>query len=479
MSFCTFDSTAGMYDSTPIENMFLAEYLPTAPDVYLRVYLYLRMTLVHPEMGDTVDEVCRVLRIERDSFDNAMTYWERQGLIQRTQDNPPAWSFLPVMRGAPSAMDSDYYKYRDFNQSLQAIFGGDNLLHPKEYETAHDWLNVFGFTQDAVLLAVRTQRKHTKAKKPNLNAFFKKLNEKMLSYAERGLTTVDKLRPALEFDDSVYALAEKLIARFSMNRAATEDELALVKKWLEEWKYAEKDVLDACAETIKATRPSFGYLDTVLKKRLDVERTRDFPALQKVLRELGDNVLPTEDMQGVYRAWIEAGFEPETILLAARQCARRRRHSFDALSRLIDDWRGNGIFAFDAAEAYLSRMNQSRDKVHALLLRAGKDRSVQMGDIRMYEEWRETWADDVLAFAADCAKDMQLPMRYMDKLLKGWRAAGVKTLSDAKAQRENHAEKGTAAQNPALNYQQRPASEIDLSGYFLNLTDDDTEGDAT
>ena len=37
MPFCSFSEGAAMFDVTPIENMFLLEYLPTAPEGFLRV----------------------------------------------------------------------------------------------------------------------------------------------------------------------------------------------------------------------------------------------------------------------------------------------------------------------------------------------------------------------------------------------------------------------------------------------------------
>ena len=51
MPFCSFSEGAAMFDVTPIENMFLLEYLPTAPDGFLRVYLHARMLCLHPELG--------------------------------------------------------------------------------------------------------------------------------------------------------------------------------------------------------------------------------------------------------------------------------------------------------------------------------------------------------------------------------------------------------------------------------------------
>ncbi len=37
MPFCSFAEGAAMFDATPIENMFLLEYLPIVPDDFLRV----------------------------------------------------------------------------------------------------------------------------------------------------------------------------------------------------------------------------------------------------------------------------------------------------------------------------------------------------------------------------------------------------------------------------------------------------------
>ena len=145
MPFCSFDRNAGMYDSTPIENMFLMEYLPSAPEDFLRVYLYARMLCLHPELGDGMDELARALNMDEDKVFDAMTYWERQGLVRRLTDRPPTYAILPVMQGVSgmsSPMESDYYEYRDFNANLQSIFCSE-LLQPKQYAMANDWIRIF------------------------------------------------------------------------------------------------------------------------------------------------------------------------------------------------------------------------------------------------------------------------------------------------------------------------------------------------
>ena len=83
MPFCSFSEGAAMFDVTPIENMFLLEYLPTAPDGYLRVYLYARMLCLHPEVGGELKDMAKALHMEEEAVFNAFSYWERMGLVER------------------------------------------------------------------------------------------------------------------------------------------------------------------------------------------------------------------------------------------------------------------------------------------------------------------------------------------------------------------------------------------------------------
>ena len=40
MAFCAFDDSAALFDSTPVENMFITEYMLRAPGDFVKVYLY-------------------------------------------------------------------------------------------------------------------------------------------------------------------------------------------------------------------------------------------------------------------------------------------------------------------------------------------------------------------------------------------------------------------------------------------------------
>ena len=92
------------------------------------------------------------------------------------------------------------------------------------------------------------------------------------------------------------------------------------------------------------------YLDRVLegRRRGDGER---FDGLKAALREMDIREAPTPDQLAWYAERLQEGFEPETVRLAAVQCARKRKLRFDDLRWMVGKWAELGLFRFDAAKS--------------------------------------------------------------------------------------------------------------------------------
>ena len=270
MSTFSFAEGAAMFDSTPIENLFLMEYLPIAPEVNLRVYLYARMLALHPELGGDTRELARALRIDEDAVYGAFAYWEQQGLARRLTDRPPTYELIsPRAEGAFAAnpMERDYYAYRDFNASLQALFGA-KVIDSHEYRVANDWLNVLGYDQAAALRLAEYGIATSRSKEPGPVGVFKRMDKLAAAWADRGCRTLEDVERAIAERDGVNAVAQAVLKRFNLRRAPSLDELECVKRWTGEWGYTEQQIVEACEETTKARTPTFAYLDKILKNRL-------------------------------------------------------------------------------------------------------------------------------------------------------------------------------------------------------------------
>jgi len=462
MPFCSFSKDSAMFDSTSIENMFLLEYLPTAPEGFLRVYLYARMLSLHPELCDSIEDMAKALHMEEDAVYNAFHYWEQQGLVEKLTDRPATYAMRPVQKEliSNSNINEDLYKYKDYYSKLQEVFGEKVLLSPRHYEKANDWINVMGFSQEAALQILKYEFLNPGGRMPD--AVFKRADKRALEWAERGIHTLKEVEEAIAYNDQVYSMASAVLKQLAISRKPTANELDCVRRWISDWKLSIDDVLSACADTTKARSPSIAYLDAILKSKVDMGNNQYFEPLKEVLRTLGaSNIIPNQDQLHAYSSFLDDGFEPEVVMMAAAQCANKGQHTFDKLKWRIDDWRSSAVRTQDQAQAYLSNKQKIKEELRALYKASGLVRKLYPNDITLYESWKQKYDDSLILCAAECSSNAKEPTKYMNKLLTEWEKAGITTPEAAKAQ--HAAYKGAytagAATPNHMNYQQRPTTD--------------------
>ena len=481
MATFSFADGAAMFDSTPIENLFLLEYLPKAPEAFLRVYLYARMLALHPELGDDVTQTARALQLDEEAVYAAFAYWERQGLAVRLTDRPPTYALLPVRGeggGTRSQEEQTYYAYRDFNASLQALFGA-NLIESRDYRVANDWLNVLGYDQDAVLKLVEYGIQTSRSGQPKPRGVFERMDKLAAKWADRGCRTLEDVERAIAEDEGVNGIAKAVLQQFGQTRKPSLPELDCVKRWVGEWGFTQEEILSACGETTKANKPTFAYLDAVLKNRHEGDDGR-FRELADILRELdAAQAQPTPDQLERYDRLLARGFEPATVKLAAVQCHRKKKTRFEDVEWMLDQWAEDGLFAADAAQAYVTEMQARRRRTREILQRCGLDRRPNMDDLALYGEWRKAHDEAMIDYAASCSRGMDKPMKFANWLLNDWAGNGVKTVEQAEARREAlRVDRSVreASANPALNYSQREYREEDYGDDFYVDLDKYVEG---
>ena len=486
MSFCRFAEGAAMFGTTPIENMFLIEYMYDAPATALKVYLYARMLALHPELGEGIGDVAKALRMDEDAILEAFDYWERWGLVRRVSDNPPAYELIALQGQASelSAMDRKMYAYREFHGKLQNLFG-TNMIGDHEYRKAGDWLNILGFEQEAVVRIIDFGIRSSKSKSPKPASVFRRMDQFAEDLSKQGLRPTEEVERAIAEEESIAPIARKVLKKLGIPRQPSEPELDSVRRWVQEWGYDQAQILTACDETTNSRNPSFGYLEAILQNRRegDPEAHR---ALMEVLRELDPAAAqPSPDDRKRYQKLLDDGFSPELIRLAAVQCHRQRQHRLDDVEWRLSVWRKDGVHTPEEADAYMKQMAAYARQLRGVLRRAGSDRRPGYGEIETYRGWKERYPDELIGYAAECSQRAGGSMAYMEKLLAAWQEAGVTTLEAARAQHEAwranaaaQAAPGAAQANPALNYQQREYRDEDFGDdFFEDLTKYAEEGD--
>ncbi len=497
MSLCRHSDNNHIFDITPVENLFIHEFMLKAPGDFVKVYLFGLMQCYNQDCSEnTIQAFSDALGLETSVVENAFRYWERQGVLSVSKDEDGQLSVvyhnlkdLVYNKGLNS--EKTLYKYRDFNQSLQQIFD-KRLLSPQEYLRIYDWIEVLNLPKEVVLMMVRfcVSRKNSKI---SIN-YLDKVAE---GWAREGINTLQKAEEYIRAQESCYKNTQAVLKYFGMSRTPTQAELDMYKKWQDEWGFSLDSVLAAARETTKVQSPTFAYLDKILGSlyekgiisandiKMHLESSSDMAdKIKEIYRQLGyKNTSPAPEHIQMYNAWIkECKLEHGVILLACKQCIRKRMTSFESLDNLLRQWASNGLVTEESIKAWLSRKKYIENEIKAVLERAGEVRDITLADRKLYKQWTEEWnmSFELILLAAEYALTAREKMPFINKILSSWHQNNIRTIKEAKADRIAHLQKlpEAAGQNQTIKKQldftkfpQHAYSDEELEQLFENIDD--------
>lgn len=459
-----FDEQYPLFDTTPVDNQFILEYLPTATGDAVRVYLYGLMQCYHPEAAMSLDQMARELGMESEAVLAAFRHWERKGLVRRVKDNPPTYSYISVKQavfmGGAVPVDEDY---EAFASAVYGIFGGDRRIHGKEMSRIYEWVEDLHLPPEVVLALIRHMVR-TNGK----NVAIKTIESRATLLAGEGVTTEDDALAVLERDQRVYDGAKAVIRRMGKRRNPSEDEQNLYRKWTVDWRFTDEDVLAACVELTKGD-PNFSYLDGILN-RLHAKRaeTGRVQRVAETIAEEQDAVAPLKALltvlnlptatinQGTLRVYEEmrALYPDPIILMAGQECSRHGVTKLDDVMNTLQNWKRNGLQDAAQIRQYMQRINELNDFLRVLYEMTGMANArPNAADRRIATKWLDEWGFD-MTFVTQCAAwaiGKERPLGYLDRMLEAWQAKGVRTIEAAKAERESF------QQTIAARTQDRPA----------------------
>lgn len=274
MAMCSFADPFSMFDVTPVENLFIEEYMLRAPGDYVKVYIYGLRLCYHPVEGATVTTIASALGLEEKTVLDAFTYWERQHVLRRTGDNPPSYSYnnLKALMVSGQEREDDIPEMdRSFNTALQELFG-TRLLQAADYERVYGWMEDMGFKPEVVLMLVR----HCIATSgKGQNVTFASMEKEAVRWAKKGATTLVAAEEHLRTLSANYEGAQKVVRQFGLRRSPTVDEERMYAKWSGEWAFR---WMPSCMLAARPLRSAILTSITLIKCWKTATRSRSAPA---------------------------------------------------------------------------------------------------------------------------------------------------------------------------------------------------------
>ena len=445
------DTSALLWDATAVSNAFLCEFMPAAPDGYVKVYLY-GLMYAHGGMLEeegVLDDLAKALEMHRADVEQALRYWERCRLLSRVQDQPPVYRFASVQQALLMKQSAPQDRpYEEFARALCDLFGSRRQLHGSETVLAYEWVEQQKLPPEVVIMLIRHMISTRGIKFP-----FKDAQKVVNELCEQNARTPEAAEAVFSRSEAAWKGAKKILSRFNVHRAPTMDEIDLYVKWTTEWGFAPKAVESACAETTKGD-PSFAYLDKILqgiRERSGGRATTAAQVEKQIAGERDETVRVREMLSAfgmkapvvdegrrlVYRDMLTLA-EHDVVLLAAREVGKRRgAHSLDDVTALLTAWREKGLSDAGAVSGHLDRVAGQNRRLKALFNVLGRECGCTQANRELLVKWSEQWRmpDALVELAAEYARNVEKPMPYMDKVLCGWHDENIITPDAA---REEH-----------------------------------------
>ncbi|NLB62045.1 MAG: hypothetical protein GX802_06500 [Clostridiales bacterium] len=352
--------------STSVENVFIFEHISSAPDGYVKVYLFALMQYRNPYFAN--EDIALSLKMSDDEIVKAFLYWQDVGLVRIIRYDPLHIEF--IAQDENSFVPSTSYKFNDLVKALNDVLG-TRRFSSTELKTVYDWVEVFGISEDAVVMLVAhcLDKKGSKTSVKYMDAVAKSL-------AESNVLTADEVKDYFlnqAISSQEEELAKTILKRWNLRRKATHDELELCRKWLNVWKVPYSVVTMACEEMVYATNPSFGYLDRILdtykergtidtdtlqtyrKKRMETEELT-----RQILKAAGIGRSPTALQVDKVDIWCYDWHIPKDALLLLSEYSSTAAQPFAYITKIVKEWQEKGIKNIKDAKEYLESSVNNR-----------------------------------------------------------------------------------------------------------------------
>lgn len=394
-----------LFDTTTVDNRFIAELLPSAPDGAVKVYLY-GLMLVSGNFNSDID-ISDALGMSDEDIASAFDYWEKQDavkLIPGANGNMTV-QYLPIRRSSGLSPEADRSaRYAPFVAKLQSVLGTRNLTGA-ELQKIYDWIEIFSFEEDAAAEIVRhcIEIKGARVHINYMDSVAKRLSAD-------GILTFEKVHASFESEKELSGGASAILKRWRITRRPTEDELLLYEKWTKEWGFTEDAISIALSDVVAVDRPNFKYLDAILSSHrengsVSAEKMREAIREQDMIAEIARQAFTRAGLKRSanvsdrrqFEFWFrEYGMNAEMILFAA-ELAAKKSTPFAEMKKLITDWHSRGIASYSAAK-------QDAEKREAELKRAPA-RGKSINRALDYKQTQYT-AEDLKRFGIDLGEGL-------------------------------------------------------------------------
>ena len=445
MCLCKYSSSYIINDKTVVDNIFINNFLPDAPDLCVKVYLMGLSKCANSVAPDNnLSNFANVLNVTEEEVIQAFNYWQEQGVVQVINTNPMEVRFMPLNSSLGSIKKYKIGKYTDFNVQVQEILN-KRMLTPTEFSEYYNVIEKEHIEPEALVMIIKYC-----ANLKGENVTYPYIITVARNWATEGVHTCsdveNKITELGVLDDKV----GRVLGALGTKRKVQLEDVQMLNKWLGELDFDLNTIIAVAKRLqLKKARADINYLNNLLNKyyemrlnsiieieNYETQKDNMTSLARLVVKGLG---LYYEDLTKVIDTyiikWVQMGYGEDILVKISDYCFKNSIRTLDAYDRDVQKLFKLGIVTLEAFNQYLNDLIAQDEKVRVLIESLGIKRYVNEFDREFYRTWTELWGfgEDIINYATSMSVGKSNAMQYMNKILSNWKAKGVTTLEQAKA----------------------------------------------
>ena len=437
MAFCEFSSEVLSSSTTQVDNLFLAEFLPSLEGDYVKVYMY-GLYKCSGGKDNSLENFAKSLQMSPEDVVSVFYYLQELGLVNVINVEPIMVRYLPIRTAIQKIKKYNVDKYTAFNISAQELMGS-KMLTPRELEEFYYLIENLHMEKEAVLKVIDYCIKYKGG-----NASVSYITAVAKSWIYDGVKTSADVDVRLEDQERVSGDVVLVLKAMGIKRQASAEEYQMYLEWTKDMDLP-LDIIVHIAKKVKAK--TFTKLGSVVMKcysnrLLSIKEIDDyldsvddmFALAKTVVKNLGlwyDNLETVVD--NYISPWLSLGFEKEAIEKLSNYAFKSNVRTLDVFNNTIQTMFKNGILTSSSVDNYMEDIVKMDEYIASMLLKLGIDRGVISSDRTMYKVWLYEWGigAELLDYAVELSKGKYSAMQYLNRVLAEYHVASITKVEDA------------------------------------------------
>jgi len=446
MAFCKFSSSYVSKNQTLIDNVFITDFLPKAPDLCVKAYLLgLHKCNNSDDNENSLQYFSKTLNVCEEDVVALFRYWEDMGLVQVLSTNPIEVRFLPINASMVSVKKFQVDKYTNFNIQAQELIG-KRMIMPNDYADFYNLIERHHMSEDALLAIIKYC-----VDNKGFNLSPKYIVTVAKDWASENITTLEQVEEKITELGVVDDKMNLILSEMGTKRKVQLEDKELLNKWINAFGF-EFNVILFVVKMLKnkKRRLDVNVLDDNLSKYYEMklmsvqeienyenEKENLYFIAMAVNKELGIYYEDlSKEIDTYIVPWVNMGYDVETLKLVADNCFKSSIRTLDGFNNIIAKLFKLGIVNINSYLQYVNDSLAVDEKIKKILIELNLSRNVNNIDRNFYSVWTNDWkfSDDLIFYGASLSKDKSNAMQYLNKILSNWNSQGVNTIDKAKAQ---------------------------------------------